>query len=370
MKKEGDSGEKVKRHYCTNCGADMVFDPKLGRLACHYCDSSKLIATDPSKIVEQDLSVFLNQSGAELRPLASDALQVTCDSCGATVTFVPPTTATSCDFCAAKLVAQPKAADPLVAPEGVLPFSVEGSFAANALKTWTKTRWFAPNALQTMARHDRAESIYVPYWTFDADTATDYTGHRGEDYQETEHYTDSQGNRRTRTHTRTNWFYASGRVERHFDDTAIPATVSVLPEYLSRLDWDFRELASYDPGYLSGHKAQTYQVTLEEGFERFREIAEGVIRNDVRNDIGGDRQTIDSLETGYSNVTFKHILVPVYAGAYKFKGKTFQVIVNGRTGDVYGERPYSKFKIGCLVFVIILLLIIIFAIFGLFSSGS
>ncbi|MDH3494785.1 MAG: hypothetical protein OEM82_14620, partial [Acidobacteriota bacterium] len=182
--------------------------------------------------------------------------------------------------------------------------------------------------------------------------------------------TDSEGNQQTRTHTRTNWFYASGRVERHFDDTAIPATVSVLPEYLSRLEWDFRDLASYDPGYLSGHKAQTYQVTLEEGFERFRDIADNVIRNDVRRDIGGDRQSIDSIDTGYSNVTFKHILVPVYAGAYKFKNKTFQVIINGRTGDVYGERPYSALKIGCLVSAIILLLFIVILIFGVFSSGG
>ena len=219
-----------------------------------------------------------------------------------------------------------------------------------------------------MAHHDKAESIYVPYWTFDSDTNTKYTGQRGEDYQETEHYTDSEGNRKTRTHTRTNWYHTSGHVSRHFDDTPIPATVSVLPDYLDRLQWDFASLASYDPGYLSGHRAQTYQVSLEEGFERFREIADSVIRGDVRSDIGGDRQRIGSLDTSYSKVTFKHILVPVYAGAYKFKSKTYQVIVNGRTGEVYGERPYSAAKIGCLIAAILALIVFIVLVISVIQS--
>ncbi|NNE67065.1 MAG: hypothetical protein HKN33_10915 [Pyrinomonadaceae bacterium] len=365
---KGSPEEKVKRHLCSSCGADMVFDPGFGKLLCPYCDSSKTIATNLADIVEQDLESFMAPGKEDLQPLAKDALQITCDSCGATVTFIPPTTATSCDFCAAKLVAQPKAADPLVAPEGVLPFSFESREAAKALRTWTTTRWFAPGALKTMARHDKAESIYVPYWTFDSDTNTEYTGQRGEDYQETEHYTDSEGNRKTRTQTRTNWYQTAGRVSRHFDDTPVPATVSVLPDYLERLQWDFGSLASYDPGYLSGHKAQTYQVSLEEGFERFREIAESIIRGDVRSDIGGDRQRIGSMDTSYSNLTFKHILVPVYAGAYKFNSKTYQVIVNGRTGEVYGERPYSALKIGCLIAAILAFIVFVVLVISVVQS--
>lgn len=356
--------ENVKRHLCQSCGADMVFDPKIEKLACPYCDTSKTIESNPDEIIERDFNSFLETDSASLRPLAENALQVTCDSCGATVTFIPPTTATDCDFCAAKLVAQPKSADPLVAPEGVIPFSIENKEAYSSLKTWTSSRWFAPNALKTMANHGKADSIYVPYWTFDADTSTDYTGKRGDNYQESETYRDSDGNTKTRSVTRTSWSSAFGNVARHFDDTAVPATTSVLPDYLTRLTWDFGQLVSYDPAYLSGHKAQTYQVTLEQGFEKFRDVAESVIRGDVHRDIGGDQQTIDSMNTGYSNVTFKHLLVPVYASAYRLGGKTYQVVINGRTGEVYGERPYSALKIGCLVAMILGLILAIILIWS------
>lgn len=357
--------ETIKRHLCGSCGADMVFDPKIGKLACPYCDTAKEIASNPLEIIERDFSSYFANESSTLQPLAEDALQVTCDSCGATVTFIPPMTATKCDFCAAKLVAQPKSADPMVAPEGVLPFSVANKEAHSALKTWTSSRWFAPNALKTMANHGRADSIYVPYWTFDADSDTDYTGQRGDNYQTTETYRDSDGSTKTRSKTETRWSYAGGNVDRHFDDTAVPATISVLPDYLSRLNWDFDQLVSYDPAYLSGHKAQTYQVTLEDGFERFRVIAEGVIRGDVRNDIGGDQQVIDSMNTNYSNVTFKHLLVPVYASAYRLGGKTYQVVINGRTGEVFGERPYSTLKIGCLIFAILGFILFIVLIWNL-----
>jgi len=362
--------EKIKRHLCRNCGADMIFDPKVGKLACPYCDSHKTIETNIAALVERDFDKFLRPEAERLQPLAKDAMQVSCDSCGATVTFIPPSTATSCDFCAAKIVAQPKAADPLVAPEGVLPFSVANKEAISSLKKWTSSRWFAPNKLKTMARHDRAESIYLPYWTFDANTESSYQGERGEDYQESYRYTDSDGNEQESTRTKTNWYSASGQTARSFDDIPVPASTSVLPEYIDRLNWDFTDLASYEPAYLSGHKAQTYQVSLEEGYEKFQLITEPIIRRDVENDIGGDRQRIDNINSQYFDVTFKHVLVPVYAGAYRFNDKVYQIIVNGRTGEVQGERPYSKVKIGCLIVSIIAVILFLILLVIIFKSLS
>ena len=54
-------------------------------------------------------------------------------------------------------------------------------------------------------------------------------------------------------------------------------------------------------------------------------------------------------------MTFKHILLPVWLAAYKYRGKTYRFVVNGRTGNVQGERPYSTVKI---TFAVILGLIV------------
>ena len=48
-------------------------------------------------------------------------------------------------------------------------------------------------------------------------------------------------------------------------------------------------------------------------------------------------------------MTFKHILLPVWTAAYKFRGQSFRFVVNGQTGKVQGERPWSAVKIAFAV---------------------
>ena len=68
-------------------------------------------------------------------------------------------------------------------------------------------------------------------------------------------------------------------------------------------------------------------------------------------DIGGDAQQVDRVNTDHSDETFKHILLPVWMAAYKYDGRTFRFVVNGQTGRVQGERPWSKWKIAFAVIV-------------------
>ena len=142
--------ENVSRFLCENCGANMVFDPKNGKLTCPYCAHSQEIVADGA-VDERPLEDFLRRGMQNLQPMAREAMQVGCSSCGAIVNFTPPETATQCDFCGAKIVAQPKAADPLVAPEGVLPFCVTPPQAIANFNKWLSSLWFAPSALKDLA---------------------------------------------------------------------------------------------------------------------------------------------------------------------------------------------------------------------------
>jgi hypothetical protein len=70
-----------------------------------------------------------------------------------------------------------------------------------------------------------------------------------------------------------------------------------------------------------------------------------VIRQTVNRDIGGDEQRIYSVNTNYSDTTFKHILLPLWISSYRYNNRVFRFLVNARTGEVQGERPYSVWKI-------------------------
>jgi len=145
----------------------------------------------------------------------------------------------------------------------------------------------------------------------------------------------------------------------------IPATLSLPSNRLPALEpWDLPDLKPYNPAFLSGFKAQRYQVDLEQGFELMKNVIAPAIESAARNDIGGDEQRIDSLSTSYSEITFKHLLLPVYAGAYRYNSKLFQILVNGRTGEIQGDRPYSFWKIALLVATILIALLIVVIIYG------
>lgn len=367
------TSEKIHRYPCPACGADLIFEPRDGVLTCPYCGNKEEIPASAEKVVERSYEQYLQVRPEQLDQLAANALEVQCQSCGAQITFTPPEVARRCDFCGVQIVAQPKAADPILAPEGVLPFCISQQQADMGLRQWLRTRWFAPNALKHFAQPGAIDGIYIPFWTYDAHTTSHYTGERGEHYWVTETYyeTDSQGRQvaRTRQVRHTRWYPASGTVSRWFDDLLVPATFSLPQNRLHDLEpWDLQEIKTYDPAFLSGYKAQRYQVDLGHGFELAKQLCAGTIDSDVRNDIGGDEQRIHNITTHYSGITFKHLLLPVYAGAYRFNQKIYQIVVNGRTGEIHGDRPYSFLKIALLVVAILFVVLLVLVIFGALES--
>jgi hypothetical protein len=138
----------------------------------------------------------------------------------------------------------------------------------------------------------------------------------------------------------------SGEVFNRFDDVLVMASRSLPDKYARALEpWDLQNLQPYRDAYLSGFRAESYQINLPEGFELAKEIMADAIHATICRDIGGDHQRVTSVNTFYDRITFKHLLLPVWLSAYRYRGKTYRFLVNARTGEVQGERPYSWIKI-------------------------
>lgn len=356
-----------QRFLCPGCSADMEFDPESGMMKCRFCGHTAPVPDAKASVAPpHPLEEFLAKTDvSHLRPISNQALEVSCTGCGSRISFQPPEVAGRCPFCGADIVAQPTAADPMIAPDALLPAKVPRNNAQTQVRGWLQTRWFAPNALKRMAREEAISGVYLPFWDYAADTQSQYRGERGDHYWDTETYEegDGQGGRvmRTRQVQRTRWTPAAGKVSHRFDNVLVAATHSVMERRLDALEpWDLEALCAYDPEYLAGFKAQRYQVELPAGFDKAKSVMQETIEREVERDIGGDEQRIDNIDTAYSNTTFRHLLLPVWIGAYRFQSKLYQVVVNARTGEVQGERPYSAWKIAVLVGVILLVLAILF----------
>ena len=334
------------RFGCDNCGSDLRFDPQTGALTCDHCGNIQTI--DGSGFNVQTISELDFQAGlrADLPNAEMEETRVTsCPNCAAQVEFEAGKHATECPFCATPVVVD-TGLNRHIKPRAVLPFGLTETVARDAMKDWLGGLWFAPNGLQEYARKGRRmQGIYVPYWTYDANTKSSYRGERGTVYYETQ--TVMRDGKRSRVQVaKVRWRSASGRVARFFDDVLVLASTSLPKRFTDALEpWDLSALEPYAPEYLAGFRAEAYAISLEDGYGEARAHMDRVIERDVKFDIGGDRQRIHGVETTVSNITFKHILLPVWLAAYKYRGKTYRFVVNGRTGRVQGERPYSALKI-------------------------
>jgi predicted RNA-binding Zn-ribbon protein involved in translation (DUF1610 family) len=341
---------------CVQCGADLRYAPGQTRLVCDHCGHAQDIAATSARtraraLAEHDLSRGLADDLGDAA--MAETRTVSCPSCGALIPFEGAVHATECPFCATPVVVD-TGTSRQIKPQAVLPFVLTEDEARRAMIGWMGNLWFAPGTLLDYARKGRRLSgMYVPFWTFDADTVSRYTGQRGENHSETRSVSvrvNGKTETRQETVTRTTWYPASGRVSRFFDDVLVMGTTS-LPERLGNelTPWDLSALEPYNPDFLAGFSAEGYTIPLADALTTARARMDAAIRTDVRRDIGGDAQQIHSLDTTYSDESFRHILLPVWMAAYKYNGRSFRFLVNGQTGEVQGERPWSVWKIGTAI---------------------
>ena len=371
------------RYPCESCGGSLQFAPGQDALVCPYCGHLQRIspgaASAPARQPEdQDLLLRDPATGRAIQwdaghkapqleeipleqglrlddrsDLTETVRTLSCPNCGAKIERGTDTHAGTCPFCATPVVTD-TGTTRLIKPQGVLPFVLTQDQARAALDAWLKGLWFAPNGLQQYARKSRQmQGVYSPFWTFDADTRTAYRGMRGDHYYETVYVMQEVNGRMQRVPqqvVRTRWSPAAGRIARAFNDVLVLATTSLPRRFTDALTpWDLSDLVPYRPEYLAGLSAEGYTVPLADGRGIAHQEMEGVIARDVRRDIGGDVQQISDMQTRHSAETFKHVLLPIWTAAYKYNGKSYRFVVNGQSGRVHGDRPYSTWKIALAI---------------------
>lgn len=350
---------------CGSCGADLRFAPGIQRLECPYCGNVADIEAADQAIAELDFLAFLEQ--AEDSAATLEVLTVTCRSCNAETTLEDNVTASVCPFCGTALVAQAHSKR-LIQPGSILPFAIDKRRGDQLLQQWLKGLWFAPGDLKKYARRHGLDGVYTPYWTYDCASTGRYTGQRGEHYYESQSYSttgaDGKATTATRKVRKTRWYPASGTVRNRFDDVIVVASDSVPRAHVDELTpWDLDNLVPFEKAYLTGFRVESYRIGLKEGFTAAQAKMDPTIRQTVRQDIGGDAQRIQSLDVDFRDITFKHTLLPLWICAYRFRDRVFRVLINARTGEVQGERPWSWMKIVATVFMVILLIFLLVALF-------
>jgi DNA-directed RNA polymerase subunit RPC12/RpoP len=344
---------------CPGCNAQLYFNPGHQQLECEYCGVKVNIDKGTDHIRENNLKLQMSATGDPAVVVEQQVYK--CTRCGSETVFSSETPTFICSFCNFEVVNPVAYKTRLIQPSGVIPFRIDKQQSTTIFKTWLGKGWWAPGDLSEFARHDALHGIYLPFWTYDAQTDSEWSGYGGRYYYVTVEDTDANGNKTTRQEQRTEWIHRSGTYENFFDDILIGGANELnQSEYESVFPYKLEELVNFDARYLSGFQADVYDIAVNDGYARAEEkmneaIYEACVelcRIDTHRDV--------EVNTSYSNQTYKHILLPLWVCSYLYKNKRYHFLVNGQTGKIYGKKPVSAIKV---VLTVLFALMVIGAIY-------
>ncbi len=343
---------KVLTVKCPNCGAQTTFNPSKQKLHCENCGHEEAIATAQDKIVEVPIEDALHLSDAQ-KGMDVPMRAFHCNTCGAVTAVSADTVNLTCSFCTGTNVNEEAFENRVIKPFGILPFKVNKKDADARFKEWIGRGWFLPSDLQKLAALDKMDGVYIPFWTYDAQTDSEWTAESGYYYYETETYTDDQGNSQTRQVQHVRWTPSWGSYDHWFDDVTVVASGGLKQQMIERVyPFNLASSVNYEPRFMLGWKSEVYAADVKEGFTTAESIMDNYIEREVTKQIPGDTYRFLNITTQKSRITFKHMLLPVWVAAYKYNDKTYQVVVNGETGKIAGDKPISWIKVALLVLAI------------------
>jgi DNA-directed RNA polymerase subunit RPC12/RpoP len=341
---EGPVLTKTKETFlCPKCGAHMEFNLGANALACLYCgfihETEERSAADREQVMAH---VLPTESGHRW---AVSQHQMVCEQCGAHSLWPPGQAAAECPYCGSGQMIESEETEGLVDPQAIAVMQVNEREAGGKIIEWLGKGWTVPDDLKESAQKSRLRPAYYPFWTFDGTLDIHWSCEINEG-----------------TSNRPRWVGQSGVEFEMFDDVLIPGLKSLKFKTLNRLGkFYLKDVVEFKPDYLAGWPALTYDRPLAKATLLAREQVVRKVRRELHSRVlaGQQKRGLNTGGVNWSDMTFKHILLPVWIGKYRYKGKEYEIMINGQTGNVTGEKPKDTVKtLGIIISVIATLVVL------------
>ncbi|MDD5851016.1 MAG: hypothetical protein PUC87_02545 [Galactobacillus timonensis] len=347
---------------CPNCGGPLKFDPARQKLACPYCDSTFTEAEVQAHFAAKEQAAanavpLTQQNDQYSQEEASHMRAYSCPSCGANLYAADTTAVTLCPYCGNTniIASQFKAKK----PSSILPFQITKQQAEEALRTFYQGKAFLPKAFSSENHIQKVQSVYVPFWLYDANISIDalYDAVRIREYPQGEDII-----------TETDHFRLVRRGNTDFHYVPADASKEMKDEYMDSLEpFDCTKLVPFQTSYMAGCLADSYDVTTKENQAR---AEDRMIRT--------TQHALDATTVSYGQVirvaqnirptkeSAEYVFLPVWMLATTWHGKTYQFAINGQSGKVVGELPADS---SAFLRSTLILFLIFFAVFALVAYG-
>jgi predicted RNA-binding Zn-ribbon protein involved in translation (DUF1610 family) len=325
-KEKGSGGSK-----CPSCGANLSFDPETQSLKCEHCGTTVEIKKD--RISENNINSLFRVDES----YSKENFVFQCKNCGAKQIVTDKTIAQVCNFCGTSNVVSTDEL-PGLKPQGVVPFKITEAKASDIAVHWGSHKFFAPKAFKrSLSTIDNIKKVFLPSFTFDANTFSTYHGRLGK------YYTVSKVvNGKTVTERKIRYFNISGSYVLDFDDVLVKASNIIDQKAFGKIQpFNTNGSLVYNSDLVLGSQAVQYdkdgKICFNEAQNYMRQRIQQCILKEYVYDV------VDSfhLDAQFNNVTYKYVLLPLHVGHYNYKEKLYNFFVSGETGNIFGKTPLS-----------------------------
>lgn len=327
--KPPEAHKTVLNFHCPNCTATTAFSTDDGGLTCSNCGYHDVPNTDEVGRGAEEFEFTVESLERAVHGWGEERKELVCDNCASHVTLALSDLTHNCPFCGSNKVMQMKAVQDVLRPRFVVPFVTTTEQCRQISTQWLQESWLLPEGLTRLGRSSDFVPIYVPAWTFDAcafavweaELAYKETGWDGK--------------------TQTKWKKRDGEVQLRFDDVVVFGTNKIDATLLQQLRTvDLEKLVTYQPELLAGIQAQAYDVPLEEAFKDARHRMRNRTKQRCKEQITRRHRNF-RMELDFQDESWRYLLLPLYIAAYQYGDASYQVIINGQTGAIVGQRPVA-----------------------------
>jgi predicted RNA-binding Zn-ribbon protein involved in translation (DUF1610 family) len=266
----------------------------------------------------------------ELDALATNS----CSSCAAEIVGDKNTIATVCPYCGNTNIVRGRAEN-MLKPDYVIPFKLDKKAAVAALEKFQEGKKLLPKLFKQQSRMESITGIYVPFWLFDADTASRVC------FKATRvtAWSDSSYN-----YTKTDFYSCVRAGALNFKRVPADGSEKMDDSYMDAVEpFDYSQMVDFATAYLSGYLAEKYDVDVEASKLRANQRIKSTVEAEFKKSVQGFATvSTESSSVQFDKGSVSYALLPVWMLNTMYKNEMYTFAMNGQTGKLIGKLPVDR----------------------------
>ncbi len=329
---------------CVGCGGGLVFSPKKQGLKCSKCGRIHSFAKNKKHSKHNIADKPTSFEGYKKWSQENKVLK--CKTCGAEVILNRLEYSGICAYCGSSYVSETKSLPGFV-PDAIIPFKFDEIGAGERFREKVKRKFFVPRAFKKQIPANKIRGIYIPTFSFDANSSTEYSGILSRDEV-------SQANSNHPLSVNAYDFNISGIKQVSLKDVLIETSSQINQKQMSKiLPYNMSEAYKFDENFIRGYVVEHFETAFEECYKQALENMKQRIKQEILEGYNYNKIVSFYMVPIFSEEKFDYKLVPIYQFEYQYKNKPYRTYMNGQTGKIGDGLPISPWKV-CLVILMVL----------------